>query len=96
MKLTRSTFEKLSTLDKYDVHFEKQFDRFELVEVQAYTSSGHWVIHTFWIDFVGTVIESVEYLGRYTQKRIRNDKSKKIGEAFIKKITKDLQKANLI
>ena len=96
MKLTRNTFEKLATLDKYDVCFEKHFDRFEVVEIETFTPSGYWVIHSFWIDNVNTIIESVEYLGRYTQKRRRTDKSKKIGQAFIKRITKDLQKANLI
>jgi len=96
MKLSRNTFEQLSTLDKYNVEINPSAYNYKdrvciSVNGGAYSSVFYW----FEINnFNGN--EYVSFDQRYSPNNGRCDKGWTCGYNFQKRMERDLKKANLI
>ena len=103
MELTRNTFEQLSTLDKYRVEFtespSESISEFMTVEYVSVSPQGGAYGSVFYWFKISTYDDSTDYVQfdqRYSPNNGKMSRGWTCGYNFIKRMERDLEKANLI
>ena len=97
MTITRNTFEKLATLDKYNVEFyDARGEMTKSVKINLNNTARGGVDYWFFIKAYDTVNEYVSFALRYSFNTGKCSKNFSCGFNFEKRMIRDLQKANLI